>query len=277
MLPQQQAGEHWRAAAAAASIVLAADAALLFATFRPGRRQPAAPSGPSGTSGGFRLPDPLTLEVVPASAVWASAIAACLLALAALTQGLATWSVVLFALVPWLPVLVIEGMWKYRRYGVYVFFVMVALLQTGHLGEHTAQVSQLLMTGGDLDRSHGVFGRLDFETVHFFWDTAIWLTACAVVFKFPRNGWLWTSFAFASLHETEHLYLYWLYLTHGEFYMQGGLAGIMGHGGVIGSPLPRPYLHFMYNFLITVPLLIGLRQQAGVVSTAARKKEARDA
>jgi hypothetical protein len=28
----------------------------------------------------------------------------------------------------------------------------------------------------------------------------------------------------------------------------------MGNGGVIGSPLARPYLHFAYNFIVVVPM-----------------------
>jgi hypothetical protein len=249
-------GDHaryWPAAAVAAGAVLAVCAVIVMATRR--RRTPPRRTDWSGH-------DPLSFEVLPAAAVCLCVAASALIAAGGVILGVPAWAVVLAALTPWLPVLAIEGIAKYRRYGVYILFVAVALLQTGHLGEHTAQVTQLLMTSGDLDRSRGIFGQLDFETIHFFWDTVIWLTTCAVVFKFSRNTWLWTAFAFASLHEIEHIYLYWLYLAHNEFYMNGGLAGIMGHGGVVGSPLPRPYLHFMYNFLITVPMLIGLRQQA---------------
>jgi hypothetical protein len=57
------------------------------------------------------------------------------------------------------------------------------------------------------------------------------------------------------------MYLYYVFLTDYTYYMEGGLAGIMGKGGVIGSPLFRPYLHFFYNFLVTVPMLIGLWMQ----------------
>ena len=30
----------------------------------------------------------------------------------------------------------------------------------------------------------------------------------------------------------------------------------MGNGGVIGSPLARPYLHFAYNFSVALPLTL---------------------
>jgi hypothetical protein len=36
----------------------------------------------------------------------------------------------------------------------------------------------------------------------------------------------------------------------------------MGHYGLIGSPLDRPYLHYTYNFIVFVPLLIAFWDQA---------------
>ena len=36
----------------------------------------------------------------------------------------------------------------------------------------------------------------------------------------------------------------------------------MGHYGLIGSPLDRPYLHYTYNFIVTVPLLIAIWDEA---------------
>ena len=79
---------------------------------------------------------------------------------------------------------------------------------------------------------------------------------------YSDNRWLWVAFAAASLHQVEHLYLLWLYNFHGALYDQGGFAGIMGEGGMIGSPLDRPYLHFTYNFIVVVPMVIALWDQA---------------
>ena len=64
-----------------------------------------------------------------------------------------------------------------------------------------------------------------------------------------RNAWLWVAFAAASMHQIEHLYLFWLYVGEHTVYLSGGAAGIMGKHGLIGSPLDRPYLHFTYNFI----------------------------
>jgi hypothetical protein len=159
-------------------------------------------------------------------------------------------------------VLALEAVWKYEHYGMWAVFGVVVLLQLGHMGEHTVQVTQLLLYQGRLGQSHGVFGQLDFETVHFFWDSAIWLIVGVLLTRFGRhNRWLWVAFAAASLHEVEHLYLYWMYLTHPSFYAHGGFEGIMGNGGLIGSPLARPYLHFAYNFIVVLPLVLAFWDQ----------------
>jgi hypothetical protein len=180
-----------------------------------------------------------------------------LLVFAAAMQGYALWVIALFGLAPSLPLVVSEVVWKYERYGAWALFGVIVMLQLGHLGEHSVQVLQLLLSGGQLAQSHGVFGQLDFETVHFTWDSAIWLSLCLLLRPFASgNRWLWVAFAAASLHEVEHVYLFWIYNTHPAFYAAGGFEGIMGYDGVIGSPLARPYLHFTYNFLVILPIVL---------------------
>jgi hypothetical protein len=166
------------------------------------------------------------------------------------------WMVALLALLPWMPLLWRETVFKYEHYGFFSALFVLTLLQVGHLTEHTVQVGQLMATHGVLARSHGVFGQLDFETVHFYWDSAVWIGLAVLLSRFRENRWLWASFMAASLHEVEHLYLYYIYLMHGRYYLKGGFAGIMGRGGVVGSPLYRPYLHFAYNVFVVVPLVV---------------------
>jgi hypothetical protein len=141
----------------------------------------------------------------------------------------------------------------------------------------------------------GVFGQLDFETVHLVWDTLVWFGALFLITRFPRNRWLWVSVIAASLHETEHLFLGWTYFTDTaksftitapvwatvadgnivtahqvgtapqtvDFYAAGGWAGIMGKNGMLEAILGtrnvmplRPYLHFIYNSLVVIPTVI---------------------
>jgi len=70
------------------------------------------------------------------------------------------------------------------------------------------------------------------------------------------------AFAAASLHQIEHFFLLWLYAAEHTVYLSGGAAGIMGKYGLIGSPLDRPYLHFAYNTIVFVPMLIAFWDQA---------------
>jgi hypothetical protein len=186
-----------------------------------------------------------------------------LLGAGALVSDYPLWIVGLGVLLPWLPPLVFEAAWKREHYGAFAVFLAVVFFQTLHMGEHTVQVLQLLVTDGNLARSHGVFGQLDFETVHFVADTTVWLSLGIFVVVFGgKNRWLWIAFAATSVHEVEHLYLFWIYHTHPAFYAAGGFAGIMGSGGVIGSPLGRPYLHFTYNVIVTVPMVVALWELA---------------
>ena len=217
-------------------------------------------------SGGFAVPDLLHFHRVSVRVVLISAAVSFVLMLASAIDGLPLWAVALATLIPWLPVCGFEAIWQSRHYGFYAFFGVLVLLQLGHLGEHAAQLIQLYLTHGNPARSHGVFGQLDLETVHFVWNVTVWLGVGALLYRFgSRNSWLWIAFAAASVHMVEHFYLYWLYVFQNDYWLAGGSAGIMAAGGVIGSPLARPYLHFGYNVLEITPLLVAFVDQAQLV------------
>jgi hypothetical protein len=95
------------------------------------------------------------------------------------------------------------------------------------------------------------------ETVHFYWNILIWLGTGGLLYKYGfRNVWLTASFVFASLHSVEHLYLYWLYVADHAAYVLGGSNGILAAGGLVGSPLARPYLHLVYNMFEVTPFVL---------------------
>ena len=264
--------------------------------------------------------------------------------LGAIIQGLPLYLIVLYTLLPWVPLLMFEGIWKYEHYNALAFFGLITMLQAGHLGEHFVQIAELSFLGGTLAcpppvddvANHaraiqqglaaagsaatglsavtvinpdtglagppacGVFGQLDFETVHLVWDTLVWFGALFLITRFPRNRWLWVSVIAASLHETEHLFLGWTYFTDTaksftitapvwatvangsivtalpvgtaqqavDFYDAGGWAGIMGKKGMLeavlgtGGIMPlRPYLHFFYNSVVVIPTVIAFFMQ----------------
>jgi hypothetical protein len=277
ILPQGQRGEYaWVALTGAvlvAAVTLTWVTILRLRFLRPrhaNRFAGAANTIPSnataavaGTRG--KLLAPLAVlrpELVPARVIVVTACVALGMVVGAALMAWPSWAIVSAAIIPWIPLFFIEGIRKYRHYGLYAVFGAITLLQIGHLGEHSVQVGQVFMTNGDLARSHGVFGQLDFETVHFTWDSIVWLGVGVLLARFGgTNKWLWLSFAAASLHEIEHLYLFFVYRVDPAFYAGGGLSGIMGLGGVVGSPLARPYLHFGYNVLVIVPLVFAFWDQ----------------
>jgi hypothetical protein len=261
-LPRSEAVRHWPAALVGALIVMVVAAVVIGAVVRR-RRTPLVVSQCEAPAAGLRLPRALGWQRVPRRAVLISAALSLVLVAAALLSGYPLWVLGLGALLPWVPLLVFEAAWKHEQYGAFAIFLAVVFFQTLHMGEHTVQVLQLLATNGTLAHSHGVFGQLDFETVHFVADTLVWISlgVFLVIFR-GENRWLWVAFAAASLHQVEHLYLFWMYHAHPAVYASGGFAGIMGSGGVIGSPLGRPYLHFSYNVIVIVPMLIALWDQA---------------
>lgn len=265
-LTREEATQHWFAAAVAASVVIVFGVVIVRATLSARRLSEGVDRGRVRTAADVKLPrvpHSLLLERVPAQ--WARAATALSLSTLPFTLGFGAplWAVWLALLAPWAPVVAIEARHKLGYDAVFASFGLMVILQCLHMVEHSTQIAQLAITGGVLAKSHGVIGQLDFETVHFVADTALWISLglMAVIYR-GRNLWLWVAFAAAGLHEIEHLYLFWMYAFEHTVYLSGGAAGIMGHYGLIGTPLDRPYLHYTYNFIVFVPLVIAFWDQA---------------
>jgi hypothetical protein len=205
------------------------------------------------------VPNVFSLQAVPVSAVMISVACSAILFLGSFYYGFPLWGKALCLLIPMAPLFTFEAAWKYEHYGFYAFMLVFAVLQVGHLGEHSAQVGQLLFSGGDISVAHGVFGALDRELVHFVWDSLVWVGICVLLYKLgPHNKWLWIALIASSFHEVEHLFLFYLDRFHTAFYDGGGTTGIMAKGGLVGTPFDRPYLHYVYNWFVVVPLLMAL-------------------
>ena len=252
-----QATDYWLVALIAGLGVLTAAGAVAWMV---GSMSP-SPSG--GQGGGMPL---WRLHHFPArGALLAISISSALL-LGGVIERLPPWGIALAVLLPWIPIWWFDVTWQTRHYGLYGFFGALTLFQVGHMMEHAAEVVQLFVNHGNLAQSHGVFGVLDNEVVHFYWNVGVWVGLAFLLYRVgPKNPWLWIAFVVASIHIVEHIYLYWLYVFHQEFWSAGGWAGILGKGGIIGSPLDRPYLHFAYNYLEVVPLVIAFWDQSGRV------------
>jgi len=256
-LARRDATAYWQVAMIAALVVLIAAGAIGWLA----RGAPIPPSHSGGAEGG---PVPIwRLHHVPArGALLAGSISAALL-LGGVMERLPFWGIAQAVLLPWLPIWWFDATWQTRHYGLYGFLSALTLFQLGHMMEHTAELVQLFVNHGNLAQSHGVFGVLDNEVVHFYWNVGVWVGLAVLLYRLgAKNPWLWIAFAAASLHMVEHIYLYWVYVFHQEFWSAGGWAGILGKGGILGSPLDRPYLHFAYNYIEVVPLVIAFLDQS---------------
>ena len=267
-LSRGEVARYWVAAVIGAVVVLAGVALVVTEVIRARRAAPAAAMAPAAVAGPRRdgeplVPRALRFEHVPGRFVTLAAAYSALGLSAAFILGVPLWIGGLAFLLPWIPLVAIEARWKYATYGIFAGFLLLVMLQVLHMGEHSMQVGQLFVHQGDLTVSHGVFGQLDFELVHFVTDTTLWIVlGMLLVIYRGRNPWLWVAFIAASLHQVEHFYLFYIYQAHESFYAAGGFTGIMGESGIIGSPLDRPYLHFTYNFIIVVPMVLALWDQA---------------
>lgn len=182
-------------------------------------------------------------------AVIATALASWALQMWAFTSGQPIYTIAIVAVIPWIPLALFEGLWKYQHYSWIAVFAVIAALQVLHLGEHAMQVGQLGLFNGTLacpppqggfgqyattivmpdanglptnisgPAACGVLGFLDFELVHLVWDSLVWLGALWLLTKFPANKWLWVAVIFASIHEVEHLFLgYIFYLENAAIF-----------------------------------------------------------
>src|SRR6266571_1825937 len=210
------------------------------------------------------------------------------------------WAIALATILPWVPLFSMKVLWTSKHYGFMALYLTIMILQAGHVGEHVVQVLQFIFIYdpahscygfswyGICGLAHGVFGELDRETVHFIWDGLI-LIACIIVrvhFRKSKNIWLTLALIAAAIHQLEHCYLFGIYLFDNNFYNHGGyflgihimngLAaqnGVMGHDGLVGTLLPflnpilpsRIPIHFIYNTLVLIPMILAFRKQVRVI------------
>lgn len=189
---------------------------------------------------------------------------ACLLSaglvLFALSRGWPIWLVGGSAVAPWLPLLAVQTAWTYQRYQWLALFYILVVTQTGHFLEHIAQMIQLHVLGLTGADARGIFGALDVEWVHFVWNTWVLLAVLVLLARYGANRWLWLTALLSGWHELEHAYIFCVYVSTGL----SGTPGLLSQGGALagGLPIVRPDLHFIYNLIETVPLIIAFLLQA---------------
>jgi hypothetical protein len=173
--------------------------------------------------------------------------------------GCAIWQVALLVILAWLPLFFLKTVSIHRQYGWLAFFFILVVTQGAHVLEHVAQMVQIHLLGLSGLQARGIFGMLDLEWVHLIWNSWVLICAVLLVFLFRKNPWLWVLLVISVWHEIEHVYIMSVFLRTGH----PGAPGLLAAGGAIGGglPLSRPDLHFFYNLLEEVVLIIAYLSQ----------------
>lgn len=221
----------------------------------------------------------LAFAEVPIGHLALTALASCAAIALATFVGWPIWALAVAAVIPWLTIFQREAAWIYRHYRWLALYYALVVTQVGHFGEHVCQMVQIHLlhrTGPD---ARGIIGVLDVEWVHFIWNTWVALAVLALLVPYVRNRWLWATLLLAGWHGIEHVYIMSVYLSTGV----AGTPGLLSKGGAIhgGLPLTRPDLHFLYNLIETVPLVVGfviqlaqLQRQVGQAAVTATESDA---
>ena len=189
----------------------------------------------------------LSLDHIPPNVLVLTTVISYLTQFTAILLGYPLWVIVLVTLVPWLPALTLEMIYDYRHYAWLAVFEVLLLLQVGQFLQHLAQIVQIFALGVAPEQAGGIFGQVNREPVAFVWNTVLLIGIGLLALRWPRNRALWLAAGVAFWVELELLVILITYVTTGV----AGSPGILAHGGLIGSPLLRPDLHFIYSLLQT--------------------------
>lgn len=200
----------------------------------------------------------LAVHQVPASKIVVVSFMSYLISSVAYLQGAEAYIAFGLALLPWVAVAFFELKWTFKHFHWFAIFTFMVIVQAIHYSEHCIQVLQYHVFNQSLAESQAIFSKFNIEGVHFTGDTLLTLGTLALIWKFPKNPWLWVAVPFQLAHQAEHTYLMFNYVFEGT---KVGGPGLLGSpGGLIGGGLsmPRPDLHWIYNTLYTIPFVIAL-------------------
>lgn len=160
-------------------------------------------------------------------------------------SGFVLWWLALILLATWTPWLWRRFHLEYTRSPALGLLFALLIMQSIHAAEHLAQEVQIHLMGWPFPISHGILGgQIDTEWFHFLFDTLL-IPYCVIVLipALPKCVWLWLLLPLAIWHGIEHVAIMNSFLVTHRF----GAPGILAEGGLIGLPIARPDLHFLYN------------------------------
>ena len=89
-----------------------------------------------------------SFEGVSPKAIIVTALISYVLQINSIVSGQPLYIIALVTLLPWLPILLFEGIWKVKNYSVIAALGLFTILQMGHFAEHVIQVVQLQVMNG---------------------------------------------------------------------------------------------------------------------------------
>ncbi len=92
----------------------------------------------------------LSFKRVPMKVVVITALTSYVLQLGMILQNQPLYIIALYTLLPWIPILLFESIWKVQHYHWIAVFAVITALQVGHLAEHLTQVGALAVVDGTL-------------------------------------------------------------------------------------------------------------------------------
>lgn len=164
------------------------------------------------------------------------------------------WAMTIATILPFLPLVARQTRWTAGVSVPLAVFYSLVVTQGAHFGEHFAQMIQIHLMGRQGMAAMGLISPLNMEWVHFLWNAWVLVALILLARWFRGNTWIWVALGVAVWHVIEHLVIMEAYLSTGQM----GDPGILARGGMIGDGvgLTRPDLHFLYNVLVTTPILI---------------------
>lgn len=145
----------------------------------------------------------------------------------------------------------LNSIWHEKALWVYLVIVL------GHFSEHAVQIYQVYIMGWLPKQAGGILGLwlpwlAESEILHIAYNGSMWIGILLLARGISGNAKTFWKIALVlqTWHLFEHIILMYQYLTQNYWF-----------GGTVQTSIgqiwfPRVELHFMYNFIVFVPLMI---------------------
>ncbi|MEM7331082.1 MAG: hypothetical protein AAF490_03245 [Chloroflexota bacterium] len=145
----------------------------------------------------------------------------------------------------------LNTVWHEKALWAYIVIVL------GHFSEHVIQIYQIYILGWLPKEAGGILGLwfpwlAESEILHIAYNGAMWIGILLLwkgVQGQSRTFWKW-ALIFQTWHLFEHVILMYQFVAK-DYWFGGARQTSIGE-----IFFPRPELHFMYNFIVFVPLMI---------------------